>query len=346
MKGMDEHELNDVTDQLDVDISEATEAFHPKLTLTSKRMHNRRRGVNFRRVYIGMIDFAGDQSPELGGISVGAEGGRLVPASDIPDGLQVEKGDDGFKIQGRAEDGRPYAVFDLFPDGKSQAAKVTAENEGCDPVEARFEFTPPPLHWLFDVTESLVWAFFIAMLIRIFLFQTFFIPSGSMQPTLFKGDRIVANKLIYKFRLPRRGEVVIFKVYSYTSEEELRKALPEQLLVMGRPSFKKNDRLGERFIKRDYIKRVAGLPGDEIEIRDQQLIVNGERVDEPWITNPIYDFKYEYGPIVVPEGQLFVLGDNHNNSQDSHKLGFLPLENVVGKAMFVFYPTNNIKLIK
>jgi signal peptidase I len=167
-----------------------------------------------------------------------------------------------------------------------------------------------------------------------------------MQPTLFKGDRIVANKLVYKYRMPRRGEVVIFKVYSYTTEKELRAATPEQMIVLGRPSFMKNDRLGERFVKRDYIKRVAGLPGDVVEIRDHQLFINEERVDEPWITDPIYDFKYNYPSIVVPEDHLFVLGDNHNNSQDSHKLGFLPLEQVVGKAMFVFFPTENIKIIK
>ena len=343
---MNDEELNEVTDQFPLDMDEAAEAFHPKLTLASKKMHNRRRGLNFHRAFIGMIDFAGDPIPELDGITVSMVGGMVVPVTGLPDGLTIKESVDGFRVEGRALDENPYAVFDIFPDGKSQAGKLIIERDGCDPVEETYEFTPSGLHWLFDVTESLVWAFFIAMLIRIFLFQTFFIPSGSMQPTLYEGDRIVANKLLYNLRMPKRGEVVIFKVFSHTSAEELEAASPERLLTLGRSSFTKNFKFGDRFIKRDYIKRVAGLPGDEVEIRDKQLFINGVRVDEPWITEPKYDFSYTYGPVVVPEGHLFVLGDNHNNSQDSHKLGFLPLENVVGKAMFVFYPAKHIKLIE
>jgi len=261
LDAMETEELNEVTDQFPLDMDEAAEAFHPMLTLASKKMHNRRRGANFHRVFIGMIDFAGDQSPELDGISVSLEGGMIVPQRDLPEGLTIEEDEDCYRVRGRASDENPYAVLDIFPDGKSQAGKLMIERDGCDPVEETFEFTPSGLHWLFDVTESLVWAFFIAMLIRIFLFQTFFIPSGSMQPTLFEGDRIVANKLLYNLRMPKRGEVVIFKVFSHTTAEELEQASTERLLTLGRSSFTKNLKFGDRFIMRDYIKRVAGLPG-------------------------------------------------------------------------------------
>jgi signal peptidase I len=323
------------------------EAFSPKLTLATKRMRNGKRGVNFRRLYIGLIDFAGDQSTELGGITVSRDGGYLLPGPDAGNGLEIiERGDSEYAIEGRADEENPHAVFDLFPDGKSHEGEVIIEREGCESIEAKFEFTPGPLHWMFDVVESLVWAFFIAMLIRLLLFQTFFIPSGSMEPTLYEGDRIVANKLLYKIRPPKRGEVIIFKVFSFLSEMRLEEASSKQLLGLGKPSFRKAPPLDERYLLRDYIKRVAAVPGDEIEIRDKQLYVNGQPVEEPWITEPRYDFDYEYGPRVVPEGHVFVLGDNHRNSQDSHKLGFLPLENVVGKAIFVFYPPLHIKLIK
>jgi signal peptidase I len=260
--------------------------------------------------------------------------------------LIISKKDDEFHIEGRATEDAPYAVFDLFPDGRSQEGTVAIEKEDCEDLDESFDFTPGPLHWLFDVAESLIWAFFIAMLIRLFLFQTFFIPSGSMEPTLYEGDRIVANKLLYNLRMPRRGDVLILKVYAYLSEDDLHEYSSKQLLTMGRPSFKKNPPLDERYMLKDYIKRVAALPGDEVEIRDRRLYVNGEVVHEPWVAEPKYDFSYSYGPEIVPEDHLFVLGDNHRNSQDSHKLGFLPLSNVVGKAMFVFYPPNHIKLIK
>jgi signal peptidase I len=166
-----------------------------------------------------------------------------------------------------------------------------------------------------------------------------------MEPTLFEGDRIVANKLIFKLRPPTHGEVVIFKVYTYLNAQEPGNNASRRFMPMGSSSFTKDPKLGDRFTLRDYIKRVGAIAGDKIEIKDRKLFVNDKLVDEPWITDPKYDFNYNFGPEIVPEGCLFVLGDNHQNSQDSHKLGFLPVENVVGKAMFVFYPPKNIKLI-
>jgi signal peptidase I len=344
---MEESEPKDTHDQPGISAApEAVDAFNPRLTLRSDVRRDAGRDVNYLRLYIGLVDFAGDQTPELGGITISNGGGILLPAPGLPQGLNAAERDGGFVIEGRADEGNPFAIFDFFPDGRSQSGKLLIEKEGCEPIESAFEFTPPGLHWLFDVVESLVWAFFIAMLIRLLLFQTFFIPSGSMEPTLYEGDRIVANKLLYRLRQPRHGEVVIFKVYSYLGDRLLRESTSKELLRLGKPSFIENPSIDERYILRDYIKRVAAVPGDEVEIRGKQLFVNGDVVEEPWITDPRYDFDYEFGPVVVPEGHVFVLGDNHRNSQDSHKLGFLPLENIVGKAMFVFYPPKHIKIIR
>ncbi len=343
---MEENDKNEIPWPGESAVEKPAEIFAPRMTLDATRMHDRARGVNFHRLRIGFIDFAGDRSPELDGVTVTASGGLLLPGVKQPDGIEMEERGGSFVVKGSAANGSPFAIADFFPDGKSQEGTVTVEKDGTESVERAFEFTPQSLHWLFDVAESLVWAFFIAMLIRLLLFQTFFIPSGSMEPTLFEGDRIVANKLVYRIRRPHRGEVVIFKVYAYLRQNDLDTHTQKELLHIGKPSFTKNPALDERFMIRDYIKRVAALPGDEIEIRERQLFVNGEAVDEPWLSDPKYDFNYAYGPKIVPEGQIFVLGDNHRNSQDSHKLGFLPISSIVGKAMFVFYPPTHIKVIK
>ncbi len=343
-----DQEANGITNDLEPEPTEPpSDVFQPRLTLTSRRIYSRKQGVNFHRLYIGTIDFGGDKGLDLSGITIKHSGGILSPSKLLPGSLYIASAANGeLTLDGQAEEEHPYAIFDLFPDGFNQAGKVSIERDGYEPVEAEFEFNPSPLNWLFDVVESLIWAFFIAMIIRLFFFQTFYIPSGSMEPTLYEGDRIVANKLIYKLRRPKHGEVIIFRVYNYFDDNEMENEPSRIFMPGGRASFTKNDALGDRFMLKDYIKRVAGLPGDEVQITDEQLYVNGEPVDEPWITDPKYDFNYDYGPEIVPDGNLFVIGDNHRNSQDSHKLGYLPIENVVGEAMFVFYPFKNIKLIR
>lgn len=344
---MDEVENITGSENHSTDPGDVVDVFEPHLTLAAKPVYGRRRGVNFRRLYIGAVDFAGDRATDLDGIAVHFKGGILRPAPDLSESLKaVTDGNGTYRLEGHGTPEEPYAVFDLFPDGYNQSGKISVEKEGMASIEEEYDFNPPPLNWLFDVAESLIWAFFIAMIIRLIFFQTFFIPSGSMMPTLYEGDRIVANKLVYKTRQPMRGEVVIFKVYNYFNNGELDDSPSRIFSPAGRASFAKDDSLGERFILKDYIKRVAGLPGDEVRIEDGQLYINSEPVDEPWISDPVYDFNYDFGPEIVPEGCIFVLGDNHRNSQDSHKLGYLPVSNVVGKAMFVFYPLKNIKLIR
>lgn len=166
--------------------------------------------------------------------------------------------------------------------------------------------------WLFkDVAESILIAVVLAFLIRIFVFQPFYIPSSSMEPTLMPGDRIIVNKFIYRFREPARGEVMVFK---YPLDP-----------------------------KRDFIKRVIGLPGDSVEIKDSTLYINGKKVDESYLPENLA-FN-DYGPVKVDKGAYFVLGDNRNNSEDSRFWGFAPRKNVVGKAILIYWPLNRIGLI-
>jgi signal peptidase I len=131
----------------------------------------------------------------------------------------------------------------------------------------------------------------------------------SMLPTLRPGEFILVNKLTYRFNESERGDIVIFH-------------------------FPQNPR-------EDYIKRVIGLPGDVVEIAENQVYVNGFKLHEPYLTSPmIYD-----GTWTVPEDALFVLGDNRNQSSDSHSWGYVPLENVVGKAIVVYWPLTDLKVL-
>jgi len=124
----------------------------------------------------------------------------------------------------------------------------------------------------------------------------------SMNPTLQDGEYILVNRLAYKIGNPVRGDIVVF-------------------------SFPMDPR-------QDLIKRVIGLPGESISVQDGKVMINGIPLEEPYIAAPpIYNGTWE-----VPEGQLFVLGDNRNESKDSHEWGLLPLENVVGRAILIYWP--------
>ena len=131
----------------------------------------------------------------------------------------------------------------------------------------------------------------------------------SMQPTLYEGNLLVVNKFAYKLGTPKRGDIVIFH-YQGTPTE-------------------------------DYIKRVIGLPGDTVNISNGVVQVNGQTLTEPYIAAlPKYT-----GTWMVPEGELFVLGDNRNLSSDSHEWGFVKQEWVVGKAVLVYWPLDRIRVL-
>ncbi len=136
------------------------------------------------------------------------------------------------------------------------------------------------------------------------------VDGQSMVPTFDSGEFIIVSKLTYKLGKPDLGDVVVFH-------------LP-------------------RDPDQDYIKRVIGLPGDAVLIEDGQVIVNGQRLDEPYINAPP---KYN-GAWQISDDQLFVLGDNRNNSSDSHSWGPVPMEYVVGKAVFVYWPVASIGVIE
>ena len=132
------------------------------------------------------------------------------------------------------------------------------------------------------------------------------VEGSSMEPTLHDGELVVVYRLAYRWQAPSRGDIIVFR---FPLDEDRR-----------------------------FIKRVVGLPGETIDVHDGKVWVNGQALSEPYIAAP----PRTDGQWVVPEGELFVLGDNRNNSSDSQNWGFLPLREVIGKAVLVYWPPEDI----
>lgn len=185
-----------------------------------------------------------------------------------------------------------------------------------------------------ELPVLLLVAFVLAFLIRTFLVQVFYIPSGSMEPTLAIDDRIVVEKLSVRFGEPERGDIVVFEQEGDRIEEPSSGAASAVRLV--------GQFLGVVPANaRDYVKRVIGLPGDVVEVRDGQVTVNGEPLDEPYV---VHDDRGTFEPVEVPAGRLYVLGDNRPNSSDSRypSLGLVRVDDVVGRSVATIWPPSNV----
>lgn len=165
---------------------------------------------------------------------------------------------------------------------------------------------------LVELLKTLVSAGVLAIGIRACVAEARFIPSESMLPTLEIDDRLIIEKISYRFRKPERGDVVVFRPTDALKEQDFNEA---------------------------FIKRVIGIPGDVIEVKNGEVYVNDRQLTEKYILDPP---NYEYGPVEVPPEQYFVLGDNRNNSLDSHHWGFVPLENLIGRAAVRFWPPQRL----
>jgi signal peptidase I len=169
-----------------------------------------------------------------------------------------------------------------------------------------------------EYIEPIVIAVLIALFIRAFIVQAFKIPSSSMEPTLLVGDYLLVNKFIYGVRIP----------YSDIKFFEYKKPKRGDIIVFVFPK----DR------KKDFIKRVVGTGGEKVTIIHNKIYIDDKLIDDPWghFTMPRSSIE-DYGPIKVPEGSLFVMGDNRDNSQDSRFWGFVKTNEVKGKAFIVYF---------
>lgn len=166
--------------------------------------------------------------------------------------------------------------------------------------------------------ESVVWAVAVALVIRTFVIAPFKIPSGSMRPTLVEGDRILVSKFTYRFQPPRPGDIIVFRY-------------PDNP-------------------KRPFIKRLIAEGGDQVQIRDGRIVVNGQPSTAAAVQHGYYYNAGTFGEagevIAVPEGQYYVLGDNSSSSHDSRFWGFVPRKLVIGKAVCIFWPPRRIRLLR
>jgi signal peptidase I len=166
--------------------------------------------------------------------------------------------------------------------------------------------------WLKEWLPSLLAAAVLSFTVNTYVAQAFKVPTGSMEPTIDVQDRLIMEKMVsltdFKF-----GDVVVFY-----------------------PPLEGN--------KDKFVKRLIGLPGDTIEIKNGSLYRNGRKVDEPYVKQPM---NYRYGPVTVPAGKYFFLGDNRNDSYDSHlwPTPFVDRKNLIGKVLFRYYPFNHIGLL-
>ncbi len=163
-----------------------------------------------------------------------------------------------------------------------------------------------------ETLDACLFAALLSLVIITFIVQAFYIPSGSMEPTLMVDDRILVAKFVYRLGPVHRADVIVFR-YPLNPQ-------------------------------RDFVKRVIGLPGDRVRLKDGVVYVGDRALSEKGYTiKP--DFG-NYGPVIVPANHYLVLGDNRNNSEDSRFFGYVPKANIIGKAVFIYWPPPRIGFVR
>jgi signal peptidase I len=225
---------------------------------------------------------------------------------------------------------RPSGSFEPAdaPPGRDAAVMTAPEPETA--TERR---TPRIPAFLREVPVLIVLALLLAILLKTFVVQAFFIPSESMEPALLPGDRVLVTKVLDE---PSRGDVIVF------ADPQGRPG-PDRGIVGGFVHWLVEAVGIARPEDEDFIKRVIGLPGETIEISRDVVYVDGEPLTEPYLTPAARDAMSEFGLVRVPDDALFVMGDNRGNSDDSRgSLGFVPLDKVIGRAFLIVWPPSRM----
>lgn len=209
---------------------------------------------------------------------------------------------------------------DVAGDGSTSTVKSDDVSESDDKADKT--------GFLVDLLSLAIKAVAVAVIIKLVLVQVFWIPSESMLDTLEVGDRVAVNKLAYRIGDIDRGHVVVFDLTPRTGE-----SLPSTVVRTVAEA------VGISTPQSDLIKRVIGLPGESIEVRDQTVFIDGVALDEPYAVwdGPSPDF----GPQLVPDGEVFVMGDNRNHSRDSRVFGTVPEQRIIGRAFVILWPFSN-----
>ena len=209
----------------------------------------------------------------------------------------------------------------------SAPADEAAPTPPDEPAEA------PTRSFIAELPFLLLAALVVAVVIKTFVIQPFYIPSGSMIPTLMINDRVMVSKLSYTFGEPQRGDIIVFlNPYAPERSDE---SLPERAV---RATL---EALGIRTSSADdLIKRIVALGGETIEIRDNELLIDGVPLDEPYLAEGVA--MPDFGPLTIPQGELFVMGDNRNESSDARVFGPIPEAHIVGKAVLRIWPLDRL----
>ncbi|MCW2949779.1 MAG: signal peptidase Serine peptidase [Thermoleophilia bacterium] len=198
---------------------------------------------------------------------------------------------------------------------------------------------------LLEVIVTIGAALLLAFVVQQFLVKPFKIPSGSMENTLKCGDRVLVDRLSYRFHKPHRTDVVVFNPPAGVGSD----GKPDPSIVAGDDGMARRDSDGTRTVVRadtNYIKRVIGLPGDRVQVKLHKAYINGRKLDEPYLhplrpgNGVVIGGLANWGPATVPKDTYLMLGDHRDNSADGRVFGFLPRNFIVGKAFMVYWPLN------
>jgi signal peptidase I len=228
---------------------------------------------------------------------------------------------------GIADPGPSEPTVDDIPRDVAEAAMSLPDRSSLD-SEAEEKPRKRSYPFWVEVPVLMVLALVIAVVIKTFLAQAFFIPSESMLDTLEVDDRILVNKLAFRFDEPSRGDVVVFDSGERRNEsiaEAVRRNLAEALGLSAPES--------------DFVKRVIGLPGERLEIRDNQVFINGAPIAQPYLKPGTA--MGNFGPVTVEVDHYFMMGDNRNRSSDSRFAGTVHVDRFVGRAFVILWPPGN-----
>lgn len=233
-------------------------------------------------------------------------------------------GDGDEEEESRGKDDRLSGSYEEIPDREISEADTPGEPSGKESrkerkarkkaEEERKRSKHPKLYDLLDWVKVIIIAFVIALFLNYVVVINSTVPSGSMEPTIMTGSRMIGLRLSYSFSEPERGDIIIFKYPDDTSQ--------------------------------NFVKRIIGLPGETVEIIDGVTYIDGVALEEDYLAETPYE--EDFGPYVVPEGCYFVMGDNRNNSKDSRywENTFVPEEYIIGKALFCYWPLSYAGLLE
>ncbi len=198
-------------------------------------------------------------------------------------------------------------------------------------VDKKPKFLKEILQWVLVILG----AFLVAIVIRGLVFEFVMVQGPSMENTLFTGQRLLVYKLGYKFGMPDRGDIIVFK---FQEGKESYIPVLDNIPFINRMIPKKDEV--------DYIKRAIAVPGDEVDINDGFIYVNGKRTDEPYAVGDTKKYPELQYPLKIPPNKIFAVGDNRNMSKDSRQIGLIDRTKIKGKAVFRLYPLKNFGTLK